>query len=70
MTLQQLDDTLSGVGLKRLEVKPGDQFDPHQHDAIDSVNGPKSQIVEVLSAGYQLHDKVIRPTKVKVGNGQ
>jgi molecular chaperone GrpE len=70
MTLQQLDATLADVGLQRLNTHPGDTFDPHQHDAIDSIAGPKDQIIEVLSAGYQLHDKVIRPARVKVGNGK
>jgi len=70
MTLQQLNETLSQVGLKQIKSNVGDTFDPHQHEAIDAVKGPKDQIVEILSSGYSLHDKVIRPTRVKVGNGQ
>ena len=70
MTLQQLDDTLEGMGLKRMSVKAGDAFDPHQHEAVESVAGEKDKIAEVLQAGYMLHDKVVRPARVKVGNGE
>jgi molecular chaperone GrpE len=70
MTLQQLDDTLKSMGLVRYRVKPGDNFDPHQHEAIELVSGPKDKIIEVIEAGYTLHDKVVRPAKVKVGNGE
>lgn len=69
MTLQQLDDTLASMGLTRLTTKSGDQFDPHQHEAVESVAGDKDKIVEVLQSGYKLHDKVVRPARVKVGNG-
>jgi molecular chaperone GrpE len=70
MTLQQLDETLKGLGLVRFEVRVGDTFDPHQHEAVDSVAGPAGKIVEVLEAGYTLHDKVVRPAKVKVGKDE
>lgn len=70
MTLQQIDQTLEPIGFKRMNIQSGAQFDPHQHEAIDSVAGPKDQIVEVMDSGYTLHDKVIRPARVKVGNGE
>jgi molecular chaperone GrpE len=70
MTLQQIDATLSQIGLSRMVLQPGATFDPHQHEAIDTVKGPKDQVVEVTESGYTLHDKVIRPAKVKVGNGE
>jgi molecular chaperone GrpE len=70
MTLQQIDATLGQIGLARMAVQPGAAFDPHQHEAIDTVKGPKDQVVEVVESGYTLHDKVIRPAKVKVGNGE
>lgn len=69
MTLQQIDDTLKQVGLTRMEVQPGTTFDPHQHEAIETVAGPKDQIVEVVDSGYILHGKVVRPARVKVGTG-
>jgi molecular chaperone GrpE len=70
MTLQQLDEVLNSMGLVRFEVNPGDTFDPHRHEAVESVAGPAGKIIEIVEAGYTLHDKVVRPAKVKVGSGQ
>jgi molecular chaperone GrpE len=57
-----------GVGV----VDPiGEQFDPQRDDAIETVpvedEKDNHKIIEVLSIGYKLHDKVIRAPKVKVG---
>ena len=61
--------------LKKLEkhgVKPietNDEFDPNLHEAMMNVDSDKhasSQIVSVLQKGYQMNDRVIRPTKVSV----
>jgi molecular chaperone GrpE len=55
--------------LQRIEVKAGDTFDPHIHEAVESVEGAADTVIEVLDAGYKLHDKVVRPARVKVGKG-
>jgi molecular chaperone GrpE len=70
MTLQQIDDTLAQVGFKRMDIKPGTTFDPHLHEAIEMVAGDKDKIITVTESGYQLHDIVVRPARVKVGNGE
>lgn len=70
MTLQQIDETLKQVGFIRMDLQPGATFDPHQHEAIDVVNGPKDQVIEIIESGYTLHNKVVRPARVKVGNGE
>jgi molecular chaperone GrpE len=48
----------------------GEKFDPMRDDAMETVptENPKDdqKIVEVLSTGYKLHDKIIRAPKVKV----
>ena len=56
-------------GLKRFE-STGEEFNPERHQAI-SVGEPapegNSQIVlEDYQKGYLLHDRVLRPAKVKV----
>ncbi|MEK7635433.1 MAG: nucleotide exchange factor GrpE [Patescibacteria group bacterium] len=49
----------------------GEKFDPQRDDAIESVvvenEKDNHKILEVVSAGYKLHDKLIRAPKVKVG---
>ncbi len=49
----------------------GEQFDPQRDEAIENVPVENEEddhkIVEVLSVGYKLQDKIIRAPKVKVG---
>lgn len=65
-------------GLKRFE-STGEQFDPEKHQAIsvgEEHPDADSQIVlEDYQKGYMLHDRILRPAKVKVsmepaGNNQ
>jgi molecular chaperone GrpE len=66
---RQLRDTLTRAGLQKIEAA-GQPFDPNLHQAIMQVAaeaGQKpGQVVEELQPGYKLHDRVIRPTLVKV----
>lgn len=64
---KQLLDVLSMHGLKRFSSE--DQpFDPHLHEAVDQVveEGPEGIIVQELVSGYFLHDRVLRPAKVRI----
>ncbi|MBI2953508.1 MAG: nucleotide exchange factor GrpE [Chloroflexi bacterium] len=48
----------------------GKEFDPTQHEAVLFEEGADPQhgkVVAELQKGYKLHDRVIRPTLVKVG---
>ncbi len=56
-------------GLKRLECV-GEEFDPSKHEAYmmeQSDEYDKEIVLLELGSGYTLHDRVIRPAKVKVG---
>lgn len=66
MSVGQLKDLLKKEGIE--EIAPTDlQFDPHEHEAIDSVPGQEdNKVVDVLQKGYKLHGKVIRAAKVRV----
>jgi molecular chaperone GrpE len=67
----KLINTLRGKGLVSLEVKPGDNFNPDQQEAIVDVPAPseelKGKIVDIIEPGYQLGDRIIRFAKVVVG---
>lgn len=58
-----LKDTLNKEGLEEIKVKPGDEFDPKIHEAVD---GEGNNISEVVQKGYKYKDHVVRPVKVKV----
>ena len=63
--------TLEKEGLKDIEVKKGDSFDPDIHEAIAQVpvedEKMKDKIVDVVEKGYQLGPKNIRFPKVVTG---
>ena len=56
------------------EVKPmnseGEIFDPYKHEAVIVEEGrddlPENTILEEITKGYYLKDKVLRPAKVKI----
>lgn len=56
-------------GLKKI-VCEGEEFDPSLHEAYmmeQSEDFDKEVVLQELATGYTLHDRVIRPAKVKVG---
>jgi molecular chaperone GrpE len=48
----------------------GGPFDPHFHEAMLFGEGEEGMVVEEIQKGYRLHDRVLRPTRVKVGKGE
>jgi len=65
-------NTLNQKGLKQLEVKQGDSFDPEVHEAITQIPAPskklKGKIIDVVEKGYKLGETIIRFPKVVLGN--
>jgi molecular chaperone GrpE len=57
------------LGLKRFEAL-GQPVDSARHEVLMQGPGEEGVITDVLEEGYELHGKVIRPAKVKVGNGE
>lgn len=47
----------------------GKEFDPHVHEAVmrEEGEGETDVVVQEFQKGYRLHDRVLRPTIVKVG---
>jgi molecular chaperone GrpE len=65
---KQFDAALSTMGITPITAK-GAPFDPHRHEAITqcpSADHPPMTCLEEVERGYQLHDRVVRPTKVIV----
>jgi len=63
-----LRGTLEKQGLRQIEAV-GARFDPMLHEAIiqeESSDYADDEVVAELRRGYMLHDKVVRPTLVKV----
>lgn len=67
LVVKQFQDLLKQEGLTRLAPQ-GEIFDPHLHEAVLFVreDGKENEILEEIEAGYLLHDRLLRPAKVKV----
>lgn len=61
--------TLEGQGVKPV-LALGMEFDPNVHEAIRQDKGKDGMVVAEYQKGYMLNDKLLRPAKVAVGNGE
>ena len=71
LIFQKLNSLLEKQGVKKMEIKTGDDFDPDFHEAITKIASKKilkDKIVDVIENGYMLDDKVIRFAKVVTGS--
>lgn len=69
LTMKQFLEVLGKFGLTAVDAGEGVEFDPTYHDALmlDSREDLENNVVTmVLQKGFKLHDRVIRPAKVKV----
>ncbi|EKE20202.1 MAG: hypothetical protein ACD_8C00041G0004 [uncultured bacterium] len=75
---KQLENVLTENGVDEITVKEGDSFDPIFHEAIEDKHCDncgdcgcekkeyQNKIKKVLTKGYKIGDKVIRPARVVV----
>jgi len=67
LALKELYSFFHSVGVEKIDVL-GKPFDPYNMDCIEIVpEGDENTVVSVVSDGYRMHGKIIRPAKVKVG---
>ncbi len=67
--IKQLDTALAGMNLRRIEAKPGTQFDPELHQAIkfdEEAEGEQEVIAKELQVGYLLNGRPVRHAMVEV----
>jgi molecular chaperone GrpE len=70
-TERQLAATLERFGIKRLDPL-GQPFDPNFHRVMlemDDAEKPSGTVVQVLQAGYAIHDRLLREALVAVSKG-
>jgi len=66
---RKLRASLEAQGLSQIKAL-GEPFDPNLHEAARMDKGKEGIVIEEIQKGYTLHDRVIRPSKVVVGNGE
>ena len=71
MVAAQISKVLEDHGCKRIDAV-GQPFDPNLHQALQmqaSDEHPANTVMQDLRSGFQLHDRLIRPTQVFVSTG-
>lgn len=65
LAVKEFKQVLQSEGLE--EIMTDGQFDPSLHEAVDTGEGDNNKILRVVTRGYQLNGKVLRPAQVVVG---
>jgi len=67
---RQLEQLLEREGLAPIETDG--KFDPHVHEALltQPSAAEEGSVIEVLQKGYRLGDRVLRPARVVVAQGE
>jgi molecular chaperone GrpE len=71
MTLKELLAVFERQGIKRIDPL-GQKFDHNLHQAVAQIDTPDAEpgtVVQVLQAGYVIHDRLLRPAMVGVAAG-
>jgi molecular chaperone GrpE len=70
MVAKQLDDTFAKHGVREIPAE-GELFDPNFHEAISQMPSEQAAgiVTHVAASGFQMHDRVVRPSQVVVSSG-
>ena len=71
LTLRELTNVMQKHGITPITPANGDAFDPQLHQAMFEapVPGTKAgQIIQVMTEGFLLHDRLLRPAQVGVSS--
>lgn len=71
LTLRELQNVFARHGITRVTPAVGDRFDPNQHQAMFEAPVPGTRagdIIEVMTEGFLLHDRLLRPAQVGVSS--
>lgn len=68
LTIKQFGQVLKEEGLKEVSAE-GKEYDVSEMEAVEMVEGEKDKVIEVITKGFYLKEKLLRPARVKVGKG-
>ncbi len=71
LTLRELTSVMTKHGVKPISPAVGDMFDPQNHEAMFEAPLPGTkagQIIQVMTEGFMLHDRLLRPAQVGVSS--
>ncbi|MEM2556698.1 MAG: nucleotide exchange factor GrpE [Candidatus Caldarchaeum sp.] len=68
MVYRELTNILASEGVEKMDVI-GKEFNPFDHEAVEYIESDTvtvDTVAEVLSNGYRMGDKILKPPRVKV----
>ena len=71
LTLRELTNVMTKHGVTPVSPAVGEQFDPQLHQAMFEAPLPGTkagQIIQVMTEGFLLHDRLLRPAQVGVSS--
>ncbi|MBM7067280.1 nucleotide exchange factor GrpE [Actibacterium sp. 188UL27-1] len=71
LTLRELVNVFSKHGITAIAPQVGDTFDPQLHQAMFEAPLPGTkagEIIQVMTEGFMLHDRLLRPAQVGVSS--
>ncbi|MDO8884060.1 MAG: nucleotide exchange factor GrpE [Pseudotabrizicola sp.] len=71
LTLRELTNVMTKHGMTPISPAPGDTFDPQLHQAMFEAPVPGTKaghIIQVMTDGFMLHDRLLRPAQVGVSS--
>ena len=72
LVVRQMEETLKRYHCRKIDAV-GKPFDPHLHEAIlqqPSSEHPHGTVTQEIQTGFQLHDRVVRPSRVIVSTAK
>lgn len=70
-TLGQIENSLENIGVCKIDLKVGDEFDSSLHEAVGVVaGGKKNTVSEIVGPGYVIGAYVVRPARVIIFQGE
>lgn len=71
LTMRELLNTFKKHGIEPIVPEVGDRFDPQTHQAMFEAPVPNTKagdIIQVMTQGFMLHDRLLRPAQVGVSS--
>ncbi len=72
LTFSQLGTLLQREGVTTY-IAEGESFDPHVHEAVESIDNsgkPEGHVLQEVQRGYRYGDELLRPARVHVSSGK
>ncbi len=72
MLFREFEGVLQSIGVEKMDVL-GQEFNPFDHEAVDfteSEEVSRDTVIEIVSNGYRLAGRIIKPPRVKVARAK